>query len=319
MKIVILDGKLLNPGDVSWKPLEKFGEIIVYEGTSPQEFPERVKGADIVLVNKTRVTAENVGFLSDCRLVGELATGFDNIDIKALARARIPVCNVPAYGPEDVAQHAIAMLLELSRHTCLHSQSVKNGGWVNSGKWCYWLKAPRSLAGRTIGIIGFGGIGQVTGKIAFSLGMKILAFSRRKNVATSYPFSFASLDEIWQNADVISLHCPLVPETEKLINEKTLAAMKEGTILINTARGGLVDEYATARALIDGKLAGFGTDVLSTEPPAPDNPLLTAPNTLITPHMAWATPEARQRIIDIMAANISSFLNGKLDNSVSSF
>lgn len=315
MKITVLDGNPLNPGDISWSPLERFGELIVYPSTTAAEIKERAKDAQIILTNKVPLGKEELPYLSQCSMVGVLATGVNVVDLKALKEAGITICNVPAYGPEDVAQHALALLMEISRAISLHSREVKEGEWSKRG-WCFWEKAPLSLTGLKLGIIGFGTIGQIMGRYGQALGMEILANSRSRHASAEYPFRYADLDEIWKEADVISLHCPLTKETNKLINKNTLAKMKPGAILLNTARGDLVDENDAAHALRSGQLGALGTDVLSSEPPDASNPLLEAPNTLITPHMAWATPRARQNIINIMAANIEAFLKGDPINTV---
>lgn len=315
MKIVVLDATPLDAGDIDWQPLAALGEVIRHDRTDRQELAARCAGADIVLTNKTEIQAEDVPALKGCRLVGVLATGANVLDLDTLAKAGIEVVNVPAYGIEDVAQHALALLLELARHTVLHSDSVKAGEWAKKG-WCYWLKPPLCLAGLTLGIAGFGSIGQMMGRYGACLGMKVLAWSRSRNARADYPFTYAGLPELLASSDVISLHCPLTPQTDKMINAASIASMKTGAIIINTARGGLVDEAAAAAALVSGKLGGLGTDVLASEPARADNPLLTAPNTLITPHMAWATLRARQNIVDIMAANISAFLAGKPQNLI---
>lgn len=316
IQITVLDGEPLNPGDVSWEPLEKLGALTVYNNTLPGQAPERVAGADIVLVNKVKLLAADIPALGQCKMVGVLATGSNNLDLPALAEAGIQACNVPNYGAEDVAQHALALLMELARGTALHSQSVMALEWGKNG-WCYWLKPPLCLTGLVMGIIGFGAIGQTMGRYAHALGMEALAWSKsRKPKDTGYPYVYEDLDAIFHKADVLSLHCPLTPETEKLINAKAIEKMKGGAIIINTARGGLVDEDAVANALDSGKLGGFGADVLCTEPPDDNNPLLKAPNVLITPHMAWATARARQNIIDIMARNIEAFLAGKAINKI---
>lgn len=316
MKIVILDADALNPGDVSWEPLEALGELAVYEHTGPGELASRVSGADVVLVNKTQIRARDIPALKNCRLVGVLATGANNLDLPDLAKAEIQVCNVPAYGLMDVAQHALALLLELARNITPHSESIKSGEWQKNGKWCYWLKTPLSLSGLTLGIIGFGAIGQTMGSLGNALSMKIATSSINPDIKVDYPFERLGRGELWKNSDVISLHCPLTPATDKIINAQSLAQMRDGAIIINTARGGLVDEKAVAAALRSGKLAGYGADVLSSEPPDADNPLLSAPNTLLTPHMAWATKRARQKIIDIMTANIIAFMCGKPQNII---
>lgn len=316
MKIVIMDADALNPGDASWEPLEKLGEITAHEHTRPEEFASRALGADIVLVNKTTIRKHDIPALGDCRLVGVLATGANNLDLRDLANAGIAVCNVPAYGVMDVAQHALALLMELARNTASHSASIKSGDWQKIGKWCYWLKTPLSLYGLTMGIIGFGAIGQAMGALAHALGMRVATSSANPAACPPYPFTRMALDNVWKISDVISLHCPLTPATNKIINPESIAQMKDGAILINTARGGLIDEEAVAAALKSGKLGGYGADVLSSEPPMAGNPLLDAPNTLLTPHIAWATKRARQNIIDMMAANIQAFLAGKPQNVI---
>lgn len=311
-----MDGGLLNPGDISWKPIEELGELKVYPDTPKSDFASRANNADVILVNKTPVSESEIGSMKSCRLVGALATGVNNLNLDALAKAGIKACNVPAYGLDDIAQHAMALLLELTRDITGHSQSIKAGKWNRKGEWCYWLEPPLSLYGLTMGIIGFGGIGQIMGRLANACGMKVLAYSPSRKGRTDYPFEWAEPEEIWRKANVISLHCPLVPQTEKIINANSINQMRPGAIIINTARGGLVDENAVAEALHAGKLGGFGTDVLSAEPPEPGNPILHAPRTLITPHMAWATTRARQNIIDIMADNIRDFFAGKPQNLV---
>lgn len=316
IKIVVLDGQPLNPGDIDWTPIAALGELTIHESTLPEELPARVAGADIVLVNKVRLQAADISALKACRMAGVLATGFNNLDLPALAAAGIQACNVPNYGAEDVAQHALALLLELARGTALHTESIKSGEWSKNG-WCYWLKPSLCLSGLTLGIVGFGSIGQVMGRYGSALGMNVIAWSRsRKDIAAGYPFVYADIDELFSKADAVTLHCPLTEQTEQLINRDSITSMKDGAILINTARGALVDEKAVAEALRSGKLGGFGADVLCSEPPDKDNPLLSAPNVLLTPHMAWATARARQNIIDIMAKNIKAFLDGKAINRI---
>ncbi|MCR5814860.1 MAG: D-2-hydroxyacid dehydrogenase [Desulfovibrio sp.] len=311
MKIVVLDGHVLNPGDISWASLENLGELVVYEETAKDQILTRSQDCDVLLVNKVRLNEEHARALPSLKLVGLLATGYDNVDVKAFARQRIAVCNVVAYGVEDVAQHAMALLLELCRRTSEHNEAVKSGEWSHLGSWCYWKTAPICLAGKTLGIVGYGAIGACLGRMAHAFGMRVLATNRSQKPAPDYtPFAFVSLPELLAASDVISLHCPLTEQTRGLINGPNLARMRQGAILLNTARGSLVDEGACAEALRSGQLGGFGADVLCEEPPKLDNPLLSAPNTLFTPHMAWATTRARQRIIDLMAENISNFFAG---------
>lgn len=313
--ITVLDGIPLNPGDVDWKPLESLGSLRIFDNHDPARLAERVRESDIILTNKAPIRAKDIAALKGVRLVGVLATGINVVDAEALKNAGIAVCNVPAYGVEDVAQHALALIMELARATTLHSEGVKKGEWQASG-WCYWKKAPLSLCGLTLGIIGFGAIGQMLGRYASALGMNILAYSPGKRASVDYPFTFCEMDELFRSSDIISLHCPLNPATENLINSGSIAQMKKGAILINTARGRLVDEQAVAKALASGRLGGMGTDVLAIEPPTSPSPLYEAPNTIITPHMAWATTRARQNIINIMAENIRAFLSGKPANLV---
>lgn len=310
VKIVVLDGGDVNPGDVDWGPIAALGELEVHASTgSSAEFEARVRGADVVMVNKFPLRRTDLPALGGCGMIGVLATGMNNLDVGELEAAGIAVRNTRAYGVEDVAQHALALLLELCRNVARASAGVLAGEWTRRGDWCYWEKAPVCLAGKTLGLIGFGEIGRNMGRLGAALGMRVLAWSRSRRYAPGYPLEFMQPDEIWPLADVISLHCPLAPETDRIINSESLARMKDGVFLINTARGGLVDERAAADALKSGKLAGLGTDVLSVEPPAADNPLLTAPNVLVTPHIAWASRRSRQNIIDIMARQISSWLD----------
>lgn len=315
MKITILDAYPLNPGDISWEPLHGLGELEIHASTPPELTAERVRGSEIVLTNKAPLNAAHLPALAACKMIGVLATGVNILDLNAMNRAGISVSNVPAYGVTDVAEHALALLLELARGTALHSTGVKQGEWQKNG-WCYWHKAPLALAGRVMGIIGFGAIGRQLGKYAHALGMKVLACSPSQKAVADYPFAYCQLNEILKNADVISLHCPLTPQTRHIINTESLKLLKPGALIINTARGELIDEQAAAHALANGQLGGLGTDVLSQEPPDAANPLLNAPNTLITPHMAWATRKARQNIVDIMARNIKAFLQGKPINLV---
>lgn len=317
MKIVILDGAVLNPGDVNWAPIEALGEVVVYPETEKEQLPERTKGADVLLVNKTKLRRDDLEQMEGIGMVGVLATGYNTVEIDAFAERNIPVCNVVAYGVDDVAQHAFALLLEICRNTRMHDESVKAGEWGKSEQWCFWKRAPLCLTGLTMGIVGFGSIGRRMGELANAFGMPVLAHSRSAKDAPTYaPFAFASLDELAANSDVITLHCPLTPETRGMINADFIARMKPGGIVLNTARGPLIDEAAAAEALKSGHLRGLGTDVLSKEPPKADNALLTAPNTLITPHIAWATVRARQNIINLAAANIRAWKDGKPTNVV---
>ncbi len=318
MKLVVLDGYTENPGDLSWDALRRFGELTVYERTSDDqsEVAERIKGADIVVANKTPIRAEVINSTGALKYITILATGYDIVDVAA-ARARgIPVSNVPSYGTAAVAQFAIAMLLEICHHVAHHSETVHAGRWESCADWCYWDYPLIELDGKTMGIIGFGRIGQQTGRIAKALGMHILATGSRPTDAGREIADYVELDELLARSDVISLHCPLFPSTRGIISRENIARMKDGVILLNNSRGALVDEQALADALNSGKVYAAGLDVVSTEPIRGDNPLLKAKNCFITPHISWAPKEARERIMDCTVKNIEAFLDGKPVNVV---
>lgn len=318
MKIVILEGHAVNPGDLSWDRFKRFGEVTVYPRTYPSEAAARIGDAEIVLINKTPITPELLDACPNLRLICVLATGYNVVDLTAAKTRGITVCNVPAYSTASVAQFTFALLLELCHQTGAHSQAVHRGDWCNSPDFCFWYTRQTELAGKTLGIIGFGQIGKAVAKIAGAMGMKVLAYSRTVREEDSELAQYVSLDELLSGSDVISLHCPLFPETEKIISRDSIAKMKDGVFLLNTARGGLIDEDALAFALGTGKVGGFAADVVSAEPISPLNPLLTAPNCILTPHMAWAPIEARQRIIDITLNNIHQFINNTPINVVNS-
>ena len=318
MKLVVLDGYTENPGDLSWDALRRFGELTVYERTSDDqsEVAERIKGADIVVANKTPIRAEVINSAGALKYITILATGYDIVDVAA-ARARgIPVSNVPSYGTAAVAQFAIAMLLEICHHVAHHSETVHAGRWESCADWCYWDYPLIELDGKTMGIIGFGRIGQQTGRIAKALGMHILATGSRPTDAGREIADYVELDELLARSVVISLHCPLFPSTRGIISRENIARMKDGVILLNNSRGALVDEQALADALNSGKVYAAGLDVVSTEPIRGDNPLLKAKNCFITPHISWAPKEARERIMDCTVKNIEAFLDGKPINVV---
>ncbi len=318
MKLVVLDGYTENPGDLSWDALRRFGELTVYERTSDDqsEVAERIKGADIVVANKTPIRAEVINSAGALKYITILATGYDIVDVAA-ARARgIPVSNVPSYGTAAVAQFAIAMLLEICHHVAHHSETVHAGRWESCADWCYWDYPLIELAGKTMGIIGFGRIGQQTGRIAKALGMHILATGSRPTDAGREIADYVELDELLARSDVISLHCPLFPSTRGIISRENIARMKDGVILLNNSRGALVDEQALADALNSGKVYAAGLDVVSTEPIRGGSPLLKAKNCFITPHISWAPKEARERIMDCTVKNIEAFLDGKPVNVV---
>lgn len=316
MKIVILEGNAVNPGDLSWDCLKQFGDLTVYERTAPEEAAERIGDAEIVLINKTPITATLLDTCPSLRLICVLATGYNVVDCAAAKARGVVVCNVPAYGTDAVAQFTFGLLLELCHQIGAHSQAVHRGDWCKSPDFCFWYTRQTELAGKTMGLIGFGRIGQAVGKIAKAFGMRVLANSRSITETGKAIAEYVSLDSLLSQSDVISLHCPLFPETERIINRQTITKMKDGIMLLNTARGGLVDEDALAIALGTGKIAGFAADVVSAEPISPLNPLLTAPNCILTPHMAWAPVESRQRIIDITQNSIRGFLVNNLVNVV---
>lgn len=315
MKLVVLDGYTVNPGDNPWDPLQALGELTVYDRTPAAEIVARAAEADVVLTNKTPVLADTIAALPRLRFIAVLATGYNMVDVAA-ARARgIPVSNVPEYGTASVAQHAIALTLALAGRIGDHARAVAEGGWARALDFSFWLSAPVELAGLTMGIVGYGRIGQRVAAIASALGMTVVA-SRSSRAAPGGPALFRSTPQLVGEADVISLHCPLTADNAQFVNAALLARCKPTALLINTARGGLIDEPALAAALNAGRLAGAGLDVLSTEPPAPDNPLLTARNCLITPHIAWASLAARRALMRATAANVAAFCAGHPINVV---
>lgn len=318
MKIVILDGYTENPGDLSWKPLEQFGELTVYDRT-PYENAEvirRIGDAEIVVTNKTPLNRAVLEACPSVRFIAVLATGYNVVDVAFAREKGIPVSNVPAYGTDAVGQFAIALLLEICSHVKHHSDAVHAGRWQSAPDWTFWDYPLIELAGKTMGIVGFGRIGQTTGRIARALGMNVLASGSRETEAGRAIAEYTDLDTLLKTSDVICLHCPLFPETAGIINKANIAKMKDGVILINNSRGGLVIEQDLADALNAGKVLAAGLDVVSTEPIRADNPLLTAKNCLITPHISWAPKEARQRILDCTAENLRAFLDGKPVNVV---
>lgn len=317
MKIVILDGYTENPGDLSWEGFEKLGDLTVYDRTPSDKIIERIGDAEVVYTNKTPITRETLDACPNIKFIGVLATGYNVVDVNAAKEKGIPVSNIPTYGTMAVAQFAIALLLELCHHIGEHSECVKRGDWTNNPDWCIWNYPLVELAGKTMGVIGFGRIGQATAKIAQALGMKILAYDSFKNPALeSETCKYAELDELLANSDVISLHCPLFSETEGIINKSTIAKMKDGVMIINTSRGPLIVEEDLRDALNSGKVAGAAVDVVSSEPIKMDNPLLQAKNMIITPHIAWAPKESRQRLMDIAVENLKAYAAGAPINVV---
>jgi len=315
-KIVVLDGYTLNPGDLSWKGLEALGRCTVYDRCLDEEVAGRAEDAEIVLTNKTMLTAEVIERLENLEYIGVLATGYNVVDIEAARVRGIAVTNVPAYGTQSVAQMVFAHLLNLAQHVGHHAQTVRSGRWASSVDFCYWEKPLIELAGLTMGIIGFGRIGRAVAKLAIAFGMKVVAYDIVTPTNVPEGCQFVGLDDLFRNSDVISLHCPLAPRTANIVNKERLAMMKKTAFLVNTSRGPLVDEPALAQALNEKKIAGAGLDVLSIEPPEKDNPLFTARNCFITPHIAWATRAARERLLKVVVDNVASFLAGKPQNVV---
>lgn len=317
MKIVVLDGYTLNPGDISWEGLEALGEVTVYDRTKEEDVIARIGDADVVYTNKTPVTRATLDACGSVKFIGVLATGYNIVDIDAAKEKGIPVSNIPTYGTAAVSQFAIALLLELCHHIGAHSDAVKAGEWTNNPDWCFWKYPLVELAGKTMGIIGFGRIGQDTAKIAQALGMKVLAYDAYQNPELeSETCHYADLDTLLGQSDVISLHCPLFPSTEGIINKDNIAKMKDGVMIINDSRGPLIVEKDLREALDSGKVAGAALDVVSTEPIQADNPLIGAKNVILTPHIAWAPKESRQRLMDIAVANLRAFVDGAPQNVV---
>lgn len=317
MKLVILDGHALNPGDLSYDCLRQFGELTIYDRTdSEAEAIQRIGDSEIVLVNKVRITESLLAACPNIRLICVQATGYNVVDCDACARRGIPVTNVPTYGTAAVAQFTMALILELCHRVGLHNHNVHTGGWVRAECFTYWLTPQTELAGKTIGIIGFGAIGKAVGRLAKAFGMKVIAYNRSQSEEGRQIGEYVDLDTLLTRSDIVSLHCPLFPETEKIVNADSIAKMKDGAMLINTSRGPLVDEQALANALNCGKLRSAAVDVVSHEPMNADCPLLGCKNCVITPHMAWAPVESRQRLLNTVVDNIRAFLDGKPQNVV---
>lgn len=317
MKIVILDGSALNPGDLSYDVLKQFGDVTIYPRTDTlEETIRRIGDHEIVLVNKVPVTEDVLSACPNIKLICVQATGYNVIDCAACARRGIPVTNVPSYGTAAVAQFTFALMLEICHSVGYHSDVVHRGKWCESSSFCFWDTPQMELAGKTLGIIGFGRIGQAVAKLGQAFGMKILACSRTPKTDLAYLADYVGLETLLSESDFISLHCPLSEDNRQMINASAIAKMKDGAILVNTARGGLLDESAVADALESGKLRAAAVDVVSEEPMNKDNPLLTASNCIITPHIAWAPKESRQRLLDCVVENIRSFLSGNPQNVV---
>ena len=316
MNIVVLDGFTLNPGDLSWDPLASLGHCTIHERTAPTEVLARAIDAQIILTNKTVLSRQHIQSLPNLKYIGVTATGTNIVDLAAARERKIPVTNVPAYGTKSVAQTTLALLLELTQHVGHHSQTVRESQWSRSLDWCYWDMPLIELEGLVLGIVGYGRIGRAVGALGLALGMKLIAHTRTAPTDAGTT-TFVDLKTLFQQSDVVSLHCPLSPDNLKFINQERLSWMKPSAYLLNTSRGQLIDEQALADALNAGRLTGAGLDVLSSEPPAADNPLLRATNCIITPHMAWATRSARARLMKVAVENVRAFVAGQLQNVVS--
>lgn len=317
MKIVILDGKALNPGDLSYDHLQQYGEVTIYQRTETEaETIQRIGDSEIVLVNKVPVTETVLNACPNIKLICVQATGYNIVDCEACAKRGIPVTNVPTYGTAAVAQFTMALILEMCHRIGLHNHSVHQGDWCKADSFCYWLTPLMELAGKTLGIIGFGRIGRAVGNLAKAFGMKVITYNRSQCEEGRQIAEYVDLETLFTQSDIISLHCPLFPETEKIINAANIAKMKDGAMLVNTARGGLVDENALVAALESGKLRYAAVDVVSSEPMKADNPLLKNRKCIITPHIAWAPVESRQRLMDCVEENIRCYLKGKPQNVV---
>jgi glycerate dehydrogenase len=306
MKIVVLDGHALNPGDLSWDPLREMGDVEIFDRTAPELAVDRARGAAVVLTNKTPLTADVLDRLPDLRYIGVLATGYNVIDIEAARRRGIVVSNVPTYGTASVAQFVFALLLELCHRVAQHAEAVRNGAWTRNPDWSFSYAPQIELASKTMGIVGYGRIGRQTAQIAEAFGMRVVTFDVDRG----------AIEDLLRESDVVSLHVPLFPETREIINARTLALMKPTAYLINTSRGPLINEPDLAAALNSGQIAGAALDVLSSEPPPADHPLLSARNCIVTPHMAWSTTEARRRLMDAVIQNVSAFCAGAPKNVV---
>jgi len=317
MKIIVLDGYTLNPGDITWEGLQMMGDLTVYERTPQEKIVERIGDAEVVYTNKTPITKETLEACKGIKYIGVLATGYDVVDVKTAVERGVCVSNIPTYGTDAVSQFAIGLLLEMCHHIGEHSSSIKKGEWENNPDWCYWNYPLIELAGKTMGVIGFGRIGRGTGKIAQALGMRVLAYDTIKTESLeSETCRYAGLDEILSTSDVIVLHCPLHESTAGIINKHNISKMKDGVMIVNNARGALVVEKDLADALNSGKVAGAAVDVVSSEPIKANNPLLTATNCIITPHISWASKESRQRLMDIAVGNLKSWTEGNPMNLV---
>ena len=316
MKIIVLDGYGLNPGDLNWEGFESLGELTVYDRTSPSELMERAAGAEVLVTNKTLITAENMAALPELKYIGVLATGYNVVDIDAAKARGIVVTNIPAYSTASVAQMVFAHILNITQRVGYYADENKQGRWTKNADFCYWDTQLVELQGKKMGIVGFGNIGQATARIAQAFGMEVCVYSSKPQFVLPSGIKKMDLDELFAECDVVSLHCPLTPDTKEMVNAERLSKMKSNAILINTGRGPLINEQDLANALNEGRIAAAGLDVLSVEPSVEGNPLLTARNCFITPHIAWATLEARTRLMEIAVQNLKSYLNGQIINNV---
>jgi glycerate dehydrogenase len=315
-RIVVLDGQTVNPGDLPWEGLAALGELEVHARTSPAEIVPRALGAAVVVTNKTLLDAATLAKLPGLRGISVLATGHNVVDGAAARALGLPVCNVPAYSTASVAEHAVALLLELTHHVGIHARAVREGEWSSASDFTFWNEPLVELAGRTLGIVGYGAVGQRVGALGLALGMRVVATASRRVPTPPEGVEYASLDEVFRTSDALSLHCPLTPETERLVRRERLDTMQNGALLVNTARGGLVDEPDLLHALESGTLGGAALDVLSVEPPPHDHPLLGAPRCIVTPHQAWTTFAARRRLLEATERNVAAILAGRPINVV---
>lgn len=316
MKIVVLDGHAINPGDITWKPIEALGELTVYDRTPDDKILERISDAQIVFTNKARIKEPLMDAAPSVKWIGILATGYEIVDIQAARQRNIPVCNVADYSTVAVAEMVFALLFELCRRVGAHADAVSRGEWTAAPDFCFWIHPQSEIYGKTMGIIGLGNIGKRTAHLAQAFGMKVMVVSKSRTLPENDSLRYAELDELFEQSDIISLHCPLTPDTRRIIDKKAIERMKDGVLLINTARGPLIDEQALRDALESGKVGGAACDVVSREPIQADNPLLGAKNMIITPHIAWASQQSRQRLVDMAAENLAAYMAGGLKGAV---
>ena len=315
-KIIVLDGYAANPGDLSWKPLEEWGELKVYDRTAPSEVVERARGAEIVMTNKVNIGADIISQLPELKMINVLATGYNVVDIEAARNAGVIVCNIPAYSTDSVAQLTFAHILNIVNQIGHYAEENRQGRWSRNPDFCYWDSPLHELSGKTLGIVGLGHIGSKVARLARDFGMEVYAFTSKNSSSLPEGIQKTTMEGLFGVSDILTLHCPLTPTTRELINRETLRKMKQGAILINTGRGPLVNEEDVAEALRDGHLGAYGADVMCQEPPEATNPLLSCPNAFITPHIAWATVEARKRLMDIAVANVKAYVAGEAVNVV---